>query len=102
MAEQVLCMVSLRSYPPSRRLYWSRIRYAKAQSARRKTVSCFAFLLWFLYKQGSYVSLITREDQDALKFPKNLEDLRRLNAILSVYIDQHFTNVYVTYFITYV
>ncbi|KAI9016342.1 snare associated Golgi protein-domain-containing protein [Phycomyces nitens] len=42
------------------------------------------------------------QDKDALKFPKNLEDLRRLNAILSVYINQHFGNVYVTFFITYV
>lgn len=43
-----------------------------------------------------------RKDEDALKFPKNLEDLRRLNRILSVYMDQHFANVYVTFVITYI
>ncbi|KAG2225234.1 hypothetical protein INT45_001457 [Circinella minor] len=42
------------------------------------------------------------EDEDALKFPKNLKELRRLNEILSNYIDNHFINVYVTYFATYV
>ncbi|KAI9490820.1 snare associated Golgi protein-domain-containing protein [Zychaea mexicana] len=42
------------------------------------------------------------EDEDALKFPKNLKELRRLNEILSKYIDNHFVNVYVTYFATYV
>ncbi|CDS10850.1 hypothetical protein LRAMOSA11336 [Lichtheimia ramosa] len=45
---------------------------------------------------------VSPEDQDALKLPKSLEDLRRLNAILSAYIDQHFMNVYVTYFVTYI
>jgi hypothetical protein len=43
-----------------------------------------------------------RGDKDAIKFPRNLEDLRNLNAILSVYIDQHYMNVYVTFVITYI
>ncbi|KAI8146045.1 snare associated Golgi protein-domain-containing protein [Fennellomyces sp. T-0311] len=42
------------------------------------------------------------EDEDALKFPQNLKELRRLNEILSKYIDNHFINVYVTYFATYI
>lgn len=42
------------------------------------------------------------EDKDGLKFPRNLEDLRRLNAILSVYIDEHFLDVYITFVITYI
>jgi uncharacterized membrane protein YdjX (TVP38/TMEM64 family) len=71
--------------------------------------SLFALILLLLVFTGLEFAMlklnlpaVRPEDQDALKFPKNLEDLRRLNAILSVYIDQHFTNVYVTYFITYV
>ncbi|KAL9547155.1 hypothetical protein PS6_007295 [Mucor atramentarius] len=32
-------------------------------------------------------------DRDAIKFPRNLEDLRKLNAVLSVYMDKHFFNV---------
>ncbi|KAI9317593.1 snare associated Golgi protein-domain-containing protein [Dichotomocladium elegans] len=42
------------------------------------------------------------DDQDAIKFPRNLKDLRRLNGILSTYIDQHFMNVYVTFVVTYI
>ncbi|OBZ84693.1 Transmembrane protein 41 [Choanephora cucurbitarum] len=45
---------------------------------------------------------INPEDRDDIKFPRNLQDLRRLNDILSVYMDQHFANVYITFFITYV
>ncbi|KAI8331507.1 snare associated Golgi protein-domain-containing protein [Chlamydoabsidia padenii] len=42
------------------------------------------------------------EDKDVLKFPKNLQDLRQLNRVLSVYMDQHFINVYITFVITYI
>ncbi|KAI9246407.1 hypothetical protein EDC94DRAFT_389325 [Helicostylum pulchrum] len=45
---------------------------------------------------------VNPEDKDDLKFPRNLQDLRRLNAILSVYIDQHFINVYITFVGTYI
>ncbi|KAI8340681.1 snare associated Golgi protein-domain-containing protein [Chlamydoabsidia padenii] len=41
-------------------------------------------------------------DPDALKFPRNLEDLRQLNRILSGYIDKHFINVYITFVATYI
>lgn len=51
---------------------------------------------------GLPINVLFSEDQDALKLPKNLKDLQRLNAILSDYIDEHFVNVYVTYFITYI
>ncbi|RCH90342.1 hypothetical protein CU098_001520, partial [Rhizopus stolonifer] len=42
------------------------------------------------------------QDRDDIKFPRNLEDLRRLNEILSVYMDKHFVNIYVTFVITYI
>ncbi|KAI8051055.1 putative transmembrane protein 41B [Gilbertella persicaria] len=42
------------------------------------------------------------EDRDDIKFPKNLEDLRKLNAILSVYMEQHLMQVYTIFFITYI
>ncbi|KAI8078693.1 snare associated Golgi protein-domain-containing protein [Halteromyces radiatus] len=45
---------------------------------------------------------VDEEDRDALKFPRNLEDLRQLNRILSVYMDKHFINVYVTFVATYI
>lgn len=59
------------------------------------------FIMAHMTKTPNSFSLLS-EDQDALKLPKSLEDLRRLNAILSAYIDQHFMNVYVTYFVTYI
>ncbi|CEP16656.1 hypothetical protein [Parasitella parasitica] len=41
-------------------------------------------------------------DRDTIKFPRNLDDLRRLNAVLSIYMDKHFINVYVTFVMTYI
>ncbi|CEG65641.1 hypothetical protein RMATCC62417_02382 [Rhizopus microsporus] len=42
------------------------------------------------------------EDRDDIKFPRNLEQLRRLNEILSTYMDEHFINIYITFSITYI
>lgn len=42
------------------------------------------------------------EDRDDIKFPRNLEQLRRLNEILSNYMDEHFINIYITFSITYI
>ncbi|ORX57611.1 hypothetical protein DM01DRAFT_272862 [Hesseltinella vesiculosa] len=40
---------------------------------------------------------LCRADREAVKIPRNLEDLYHLHQVLSQYIDQHFFNVYVTF-----
>ena len=42
------------------------------------------------------------EDKDAWKLPRNLEDLRKLNAVLTIYIGEHYWNVYFAFFSTYI
>lgn len=63
----------------------------------KQPLRLFPRTLWVQTKKS-----LIREDQDALKIPKSLKDLRRLNEILSNYIDEHFSNVYITYFVTYI
>ncbi|KAI7864579.1 snare associated Golgi protein-domain-containing protein [Spinellus fusiger] len=41
-------------------------------------------------------------DKDTIKIPSNLEELRRLKVVLSVYMEKHFGSVYTTFFITYI
>ncbi|KAI8381417.1 snare associated Golgi protein-domain-containing protein [Radiomyces spectabilis] len=45
---------------------------------------------------------LDKEDREAIHFPKNFDDLKALNAIMSGYIQQHFVNVYTTFFFTYI
>lgn len=99
MEKSVLCMVTCYAHNSCPHFHWAGAAASETQLASRKTVS-------ILQKKGRNMGLPINvpfsEDQDAFKLPKNLKDLQRLNAILSDYIDEHFVNVYVTYFITYI
>ncbi|CAO3632154.1 unnamed protein product [Cunninghamella blakesleeana] len=66
------------------------------------------YSLWQIFTSLEFALLklnlpsVDPKDRDAIKFPKSLEDLRRLNRILSIYMDQHFINVYITFVATYI
>ncbi|CAO3651947.1 unnamed protein product [Mucor hiemalis] len=79
---------------------WTSNSYAWSLATLIMLLLAFSALEYTLLKLN--LPAVNPEDKDGLKFPKNLEDLRRLNAILSVYMDEHFLNVYITFVITYV
>jgi hypothetical protein len=43
-----------------------------------------------------------RQDKKDMKLPKSLNDLRRMNQVLEVYIEQHFIRVYTTFITSYI
>ena len=49
-----------------------------------------------------FIIVTCSEDSDAWKLPRNLKELRRLNAVLTVYIQEHYWNVYLAYVTSYI
>ncbi|CAM0135065.1 unnamed protein product [Umbelopsis sp. WA50703] len=78
----------------------------RSQSYKRSLASLIVLLLVFTAIQ--YVILKTNlpavddQDKDAWKLPRNLEDLRNLNAVLSIYIKEHYWNVLFAFISTYI
>ncbi|KAI8882143.1 hypothetical protein K501DRAFT_221753 [Backusella circina FSU 941] len=60
----------------------------------------FTALLYLIFEYN--LPEMNPHDKEKIKFPRNLEDLRQLNAILSIYIDHHFINVYTTFIAFYI
>ncbi|KAG2206983.1 hypothetical protein INT47_008452 [Mucor saturninus] len=79
---------------------WTSNSYAWSLATLVLLLLTFSALEYTLLKLS--LPAMNPEDKDGIKFPRNLEELRRLNAILSLYIDQYFLNVYFTFVITYI
>lgn len=80
--------------------FWTSNSYAWSLATLVLLFLIFTALEYALIKLS--LPAMNPHDRDAIKFPRNLEDLRKLNAVLSVYMDKHFVNVYVTFIITYI
>ncbi|KAH8549616.1 snare associated Golgi protein-domain-containing protein [Umbelopsis sp. PMI_123] len=78
----------------------------RSQSYKRSLASLIVLLIVFTGLQYLILKLnlpaVDEEDKDAWKVPRNLDDLRRLNAALAIYIKEHYWNVYLAFFSTYV
>ncbi|KAI9279897.1 snare associated Golgi protein-domain-containing protein, partial [Umbelopsis sp. AD052] len=78
----------------------------RSKSYKRSLASLIVLLIIFTGLQYLILKLNlpapNDEDKDAWKLPRNLEDLRKLNAVLAIYIGEHYWNVYFVFFSTYI
>ncbi|KAI8966929.1 snare associated Golgi protein-domain-containing protein [Mycotypha africana] len=80
--------------------YWTSKSYFWSLTALITLLLVFTALEYLLLKYN--IPPLSPEERKELKFPTNLEDLRKLNAILFVYMDKNYFNVYSTFVITYI
>ncbi|KAG2189389.1 hypothetical protein INT44_004531, partial [Umbelopsis vinacea] len=78
----------------------------RSKSYKRSLASLIVLLIIFTGLQYLILKLNlpapNDEDKDAWKLPRNLEDLRKLNTVLAIYIGEHYWNVYFVFFSTYI
>ncbi|KAI9281651.1 snare associated Golgi protein-domain-containing protein [Sporodiniella umbellata] len=79
---------------------WTSNSYAWSLATLALLFIVFTGLEYALIKLN--IPAVNPKDRDDIKFPRCLEDLRRLNEILSVYMDEHFAKIYILFIITYI
>jgi hypothetical protein len=83
-------------------IHWPAIPYTKDEFTRTQRVGSFLVSVFAEMINMTDHLVYISEDKDAWKLPRNLEDLRKLNAVLAIYIGEHYWNVYFAFFSTYI
>ncbi|KAI9477929.1 MAG: hypothetical protein EXX96DRAFT_230635 [Benjaminiella poitrasii] len=86
---------------PRKQLFgWKSQSYIGSLSALILLFVLFTAMEYTLFKFN--LPAMNPNDRDVIRFPTSLEDLRKLNEVLTVYMDKHFVNIYVNFIVTYI